>query len=118
VIGGVCLVLAACASKPLVPYTTSTPPLVLAPAAQAGIGDKRARFREIYCAVLDARHELPDHRSCDEALTRVGDEPAGRPAGRLGPSNRRLVAAMVPGLGFRCFEVVEAPGSAAASPVG
>jgi len=116
VIGGVCLVLAACASKPLVPYTTDTPSLVLAPAAQAGIGDKRARFREIYCAVLDARRELPDHRSCDEALTRVGDEPAGtaRPVD-LGPSKRRLVAAMVPGLGFECFEKwLEPPGTAAA----
>ena len=116
VIAGVCLVLAACASKPLVPYTTDTPPLVLAPAAQAGIVDKRARFREIYCAVLEARRELPDHRSCDEALTRVGDEPAGtaRPVD-LGPSNRRLVAAMVPGLGFECFEKwLEPPGSAAA----
>ena len=116
VIGGVCLVLAACASKPLVPYTTDTPPLVLAPAAQAGIVDKRARFREIYCAVLEARRELPDHRSCDEALTRVGDEPAGtaRPVD-LGPSNRRLVAAMVPGLGFECFEKwLEPPGTAAA----
>jgi dienelactone hydrolase len=116
VIAGFCLVLAACASKPLVPYTTDTPPLVLAPAAQAGIVDKRARFREIYCAVLEARRELPDHRSCDEALTRVGDEPAGtaRPVD-LGPSKRRLVAAMVPGLGFECFEKwLEPPGTAAA----
>jgi len=115
-IAAFCLVLAGCASKPLVPYTTDTPPLVLASAAQAGIVDKRARFREIYCAVLEARRELPDHRSCDEALTRVGDEPAGtaRPVD-LGPSNRRLVAAMVPGLGFECFEKwLEPPGSAAA----
>ena len=116
VIAGVCLVLAACASKPLVPYSTDTPPLVLAPAAQAGIVDKRARFREIYCAVLEARRELPDHRGCDEALTRVGVEPAGtgRPVD-LGPSSRRLVAAVVPGLGYECFEKwLEPPGSAAA----
>jgi len=116
VIAGFCLVLAACASKPLVPYTTDTPPLVLAPAAQAGIVDKRARFREIYCAVLEARRELPDHRSCDEALTRVGDEPAGtaQPVD-LGPSKRRLVAAMVPGLGYECFEKwLEPAGTAAA----
>ena len=115
-IAAFCVVLAGCASKPLVPYTTDTPPLVLASAAQAGIVDKRARFREIYCAVLEARRELPDHRSCDEALTRVGDEPAGtaRPVD-LGPSNRHLVAAMVPGLGFECFEKwLEPPGSAAA----
>lgn len=99
-----CLALAAC-SAPLVPYSTSTPPLVLAPAAQAGVIDKRGRFREIYCAILEARQALPDHRPCDEALTRVGEEPAGtgQPVD-LGPSRRRLVAAVVLGLGFDCIE--------------
>ena len=33
--------LGACATKPLVPYSADTPPLVLAPAAQAGVQDKR-----------------------------------------------------------------------------
>jgi hypothetical protein len=105
IVAGVCLVLAACASEPLVPYSTDTPPLLLAPAALAGVVDKRARFREIYCAVLEARSELPDHRRCGEALTRVGEEPAGtgRPVD-LGPSKRRLVAAVVPGLGFDCVK--------------
>ena len=100
-----CLMLAACAAEPLVPYSTNTPPLVLVPAAQAGVIDKRARFREIYCAVLEARRELPDYRRCEEALTRVGKEPAGtgRPVD-LGPSRRRLVAALVLGLGFDCIE--------------
>lgn len=100
----VCLLLAACAT-PLVPYSTNTPPLVLAPAAQAGVIDKRARFREIYCAVLEARRELPDYLSCEQALTRVGEEPTG--TGRLvdlGPSRRRLVAGVVLGLGFDCIE--------------
>lgn len=111
----VTLVLVACATKPLVPYSTDTPPLVLVPAAQAGVVDKRARFREIYCAVLKARPGLPDHRSCEEAMTRVGAEPAGtgRPVD-LGASRRRLVAALVPGLGFDCFEKwLESPGTAA-----
>ena len=38
-------------------------------------------------------------------MTRVGEEPAGtgRPVD-LGPSNRRLVAAVVPGVGYDCFE--------------
>jgi hypothetical protein len=48
-------VLGGCAAKPLVPFSTDTPPLALVPAAQAGVQDKRARFREIYCAVLEAQ---------------------------------------------------------------
>ncbi|HSD52555.1 MAG TPA: hypothetical protein VLC47_00225 [Burkholderiales bacterium] len=99
------LALGGCASTPLVPYSADTPPLVLTTVTQAGGQDKRGRFREIYCAVLQARaSEIPDHRPCEEALTRVGTEPAG--TGRavdLGPSGRRLVAAVVPGIGYACF---------------
>ncbi len=109
------LVLVACSTEPLVPYSTDTPPLALVPAAQAGVVDKRARFREVYCAVLEARPGLPDHRSCEEALTRVGEEPSG--TGRLvdlGASRRGLVAVLVPGLGFDCFEQwLESTGTAA-----
>jgi hypothetical protein len=100
-----CVALDACGSPPLMPYSTDTPPLVLAPAAQAGVEDRRGRFREIYCAVLEARGSaLPDYRPCDEALTRVGTEPTGtgRPVD-LGASNRHLVAALVPGIGYECF---------------
>ncbi|WP_090837273.1 hypothetical protein [Paraburkholderia hospita] len=100
------VLLGACATKPLVPYSTDTPPLVLAPVSQAGVQDKRARFREIYCAVLEAHGPaLPDYRPCAEALTRVGVEPAG--AGKpvdLGPSQRHLFAAVVSGIGYDCFK--------------
>ena len=109
--------LGGCASKPLMPYSADTPPLVLVPATQAGVQDKRARFREIFCTVLEARKsDLPDYRSCDDALTRVGVEPAstGRPV-TLEPSRRRLVALLVPGFGYDCFESwLEAPGAASA----
>ena len=72
----VTFVLAACASKPLVPYSTDTPPLVLLPATDAGIEDGRGRFREISCAVLEAHgKELPHYRDCEDALTRLGNEP-------------------------------------------
>lgn len=100
-----CFALGACETPPLIQYSTETPPLILAPASQAGIKDERGRFREIYCAVLRVRGpSLPDHRPCEEALTHVGTEPAGtgKPVD-LGPSKRGLVAAVVPGIGFECF---------------
>jgi hypothetical protein len=101
-----CVALASCASSPLMPYSTDTAPLVLAPASQAGVQDARGRFREIYCAVLDSRgRALPDYRPCNAALTRVGTEPGGtgRPVD-LGPSKRHLIAALVPGIGYECFK--------------
>ena len=108
-----------CASKPLEPYTTDTRPLVLVPAALAGVEDERGRFREIYCAVLQAHgHDLPDYRDCGLALTRVGTEPAG--SGRavdLGPSRRRLVAAVVPGIGYDCVAQWLAPAGTVADHV-
>lgn len=111
-----CLALGACATEPLMPYSTNTPPLVLVPAAQAGVQDKRGRFREIYCAVLLARRtEVPDYQPCEDALSRVGTEPAGtaKPVD-LGQSKKRLVAAMVAGIGYECFEQwLEPPGTVA-----
>jgi len=108
-----CLAVSAC-SSPLIPYSTDTPPLALVPASQAGVVDKRARFREIYCAVLEARaKEVPDHRPCEEALNRIGNEPAGtgKPVD-LGPSQRGLIAGLVPGIGYACFEKwLETPGT-------
>mgnify|MGYP001818580663 FL=1 len=110
VLGGLVALLAAvalgaCSTRPLVPYHTDTPPLVLVPASQAGVQDGRARFREIFCEVLDTRGAaLPDYRPCDETLARVGAEPAGTcRTVDLGPSRRRLVAVVVPGVGWDCF---------------
>jgi hypothetical protein len=103
-IASLALMLSGCASAPLVPFSTDTPPLILVPAAQAEVQDKRGRFREIYCAVLAARvGEAPDLRPCDDAMTRLVPEPAGtgQPV-QLGASNRHLIAALVPGIGFDC----------------
>ena len=67
--------------QPLIPWSRETPPIVLVPAAQAGVQDKRARFREIFCAVLEARKaDLPDYRACDDALTRMAGESTGASA--------------------------------------
>jgi hypothetical protein len=109
--------LGGCAPAPLLPYTTDTTPLVLLPAVDAGVRDGRARFREIYCGVLEARrNELSDYRPCDEALTRVGREPAGTGVPvDLRPSRRRLAAAVVSGLAYDCFEPwLEPPGTVTA----
>ena len=98
--------LTACAGKPLNPWTADSPPLALVPVADAGVSDQRGRFREIFCAVLESRgQEWPDYRPCDEALTRVADEPAGtgEPV-QMGESHRKLLALIVPGVGWECIE--------------
>ena len=68
--------------------------------------------------MLDARAgEVPDHRPCEEALTRLGSEPPATGQGMpvpLGASNRRLVAAVVPGIGYECFaQWLQPPGTVA-----
>jgi hypothetical protein len=81
------------------------------PESLVGVTDDRARFREIYCEVLEARKlEQPDYRSCDVALTRVADEkPGARQTVQLGRSNARLKVFFVPGIGWDCFSDWLAP---------
>ena len=99
------LVISACSTTPLLPYSEETEPLVLLPISQAGIQDERGRFREIFCTVLEEHGSLlPDYQHCDQALTRVGTESDG--SGKkveLGTSERGLVALVVPGVGWNCF---------------
>ena len=99
------IVVSACATKPLSPYTEDSTPLVLVPASQAGVVDKRGRFREIFCGILAERGpSLPDYRACDDAIMEVGSEPKG--TGKrveFGQSKRQLVAVIVPGIGWDCF---------------
>ena len=102
----VLLLLTACAGKPLNPWTVDSPPLALVPVADAGVDDQRGRFREIICEVLESRGaEWPDYRPCEEALTRVADEPAGtgEPV-QMGSSQQKLLALVVPGVGWECIE--------------
>lgn len=110
------IIISACSTAPLIPYSEDAQPLVLLPISQAGIEDKRGRFREIFCAILDERGQsLPDYLPCDVALTRVGVEPEGSGKKvKLGSSDRGLIAMIVPGVGWDCISNwLNAEGSAA-----
>ena len=90
------LLLNACATAPDAPFTVDVPP---------GVIDGRGRFTEIYCAVLKEHGtDLPDNRSCEEALSHVASPPpgTGKPVD-LGQSRRQLAARVVPGIGYSCF---------------
>jgi len=104
------LLVGACATAPprVDKYTVDIP---------ADVVDSSGRFREIYCAVLGEHgQQLPDYRSCEAAMTPLTREPpgTGEPV-ELGDSRRRLVAAVVPGIGYSCFEEwLSPPGTVAA----
>jgi len=87
--------LGGCAMAPPVDFTIEVPP---------GVTDVRGRFGEIFCTVLQQHGpSLPDYRPCDEALSHIAASPPGpaRPVD-LGQSQRRLVAGVVPGIGYGC----------------
>jgi hypothetical protein len=97
--------LSACSST-LMPHQTDGEPLVMLPAALAGIEDGRGRFREIMCEVSEARGDKFDnYQPCESALTRVGAEPPGTGAPvNLKHAARKMNVAIVPGIGWGCFE--------------
>jgi hypothetical protein len=90
-----CLLLVGCATAPPVDFTIEVPP---------GVTDERGRFGEIFCAVLQQHGpSLPDYRPCNEALSHVATPaPAAARPVELGQSQRRLVAGIVPGIGYGC----------------
>jgi hypothetical protein len=99
------LLLVGC-SKPLLPYSLDTHPLVLTPSSLAKIEDGRDRFREIYCAVQkDHGAGLPYDRPCEEVILRLEGElePGGNPVS-LGPSKLKLRVLIVPGLFNDCIK--------------
>ncbi len=101
------LLAGACTPAPLIRYDLHAPAAVLVPIAYAGISDERPRFREIFCAVREARGaQLPNDRPCGQALHRLLDEP--RPAEAkpvyLGPARLPLRLVIVPGLAEECLQ--------------
>jgi hypothetical protein len=108
---GTDLLLAGCTSEPLFDGELETPPLALAPTTQTGIVDRRARFREIFCALSeDHGSDLPDHRPCDQVLHRLlGEAPASGAPVNLGHAEASLRLVIVPGLAASCFGELAVP---------
>ncbi len=98
------LLLVGC-SKPLLPYSLDTYPLVLTPSSLAEIEDWRGRFREIYCAVQkDHGAALPYDRPCEEVILMLeGELQPGEAPVSLGPSRLKLRVLIVPGLFNDCI---------------
>lgn len=97
--------LLSCCSAPLIKYGERDPPAVLSPIGAKSIIDGRERFREILCAVTEARKGLyPDWRPCTEILLDFA-EPESAPARRpilLGPPNSMKVV-IVTGIFGECI---------------
>ena len=73
----VTLMLAGCASDPILPYESDTPAQILTPIHAAGVKDGRARFREIFCERFDAIGPPKDGQpNCLDYLHLLTDEPA------------------------------------------
>jgi hypothetical protein len=104
---GLLLLTAACAGKPPTqPIMEESQVAVQEYISSGKVTDDRGRFREIFCAVLeDHGKDLPDYRSCDEALRMVGPEvgATAEPV-HLGRTGANRLVLMVPGLGWNCFE--------------
>jgi hypothetical protein len=94
--------LSGCASEPSEPEFEMS---VADHMQRASLVDRRGRFREIYCTVLEKHGEsLPDYRSCEAALTLAGDESgATGEEVELGYSNSDYLVLLVQGLGWDCF---------------
>ena len=99
------VLLAGCAPQPLLDLTFGPPPLVSPTTAAGRLEDERGRFRDILCAVTDARGEaFLDRRPCGDVLIRAAGEPpgSGQPV-HLGVARKKLRVATVSGLGADCF---------------
>lgn len=68
-----------CVSQPLLKYSDHDPPGIFAPVGARTSTDGRARFRELFCGITDARKgRYPDELPCNVALYNL-DEPNLRP---------------------------------------
>lgn len=90
-------------TPPLLKYRTDVPAMQLSVVGQPRVDDGRARFREIFCAMLDSAPQS-GQATCEAALTRLSDEPRPAPAPLPLPAhNPRLHILFVPGAFGECF---------------
>ena len=97
------LVLSGCVSMPSADELRRAPAPHLAEGAPAGIVDRRAEFRQLFCESLEAYPEDTDSgASCDFWLHRLDDEPPGPTAPRTVLSTP-LQVLLVTGAFSECF---------------
>jgi len=94
-----------CATPRAVTLTDSTA-LIMAPANQAGIRDRRSEFRDVFCSVLSAHAEQDvTGDGCDHWLVRLADEPRHSPVKPdLRASKQAITVLFVPGFASDCVD--------------
>lgn len=101
----VVVAISGCATPRAVTVTDSTA-MVMAPASQSGIRDRRPQFRNIFCTVLDARaSEKGLVEDCNHRLLHLADEAAPMPAPvTLDASTQAITVVLIPGFASDCVE--------------
>jgi hypothetical protein len=85
---------------------TDSSALVITPVSQTSIRDRRPEFRNVFCAVLEARSaEQNEKESCDDRLLRLSDELSRTQIPvHLGVSQQAISVIFIAGLYSDCVE--------------
>ena len=97
-------IVTSCASKAMAPTTSDIPTMELLRSKNLNFTDGRARFRKIFCEILnDHGKTLPDYKNCEDALAQLDEaaDSSGAPVD-LGPSSKKYLVGLVPGLAWQC----------------
>jgi len=108
--------LAGCVQSPMLRYEPSAPAQVMSMIGASDVVDERARFRQIFCGVLE---RTPDRlrRPCDALLHRLVDEPQALSQVPLPAHKPDLRVVFVAGLFGGCRTLVSQPFEASLKPL-